>query len=449
MKNLNKTLIAATVTALLVGCGGGGSGSSSTPGNNTKEYTFDLTVSTTNQCGESQAVPNVEVLLQDANWDVISTHQTDELGQISIVTTQSIINYSVVSPSYNGDNLKDLNIYSYANISSSINAALTLDRAALADNTNCQCVTQDIELAHTSLDELTLAGTSAGTVTAELVDDRTTLFKDVEVCRVADGEWPTHSFFVQGPSGSDELIGRTEITNDFTQPEQGNLQLISFDSAITTGIAATQFDELTTGQLFADNLHFLTTSPELTESVLLFETHSHSDDARFYSQGKNNHVDADSLFGTFQVSSTHSLYAAQHDTLLNLSPEAEMPDIDTGFFTEFNGDGSYDFSAVADYPMVSITSHYRVVDESNNTFVPIRWTFVGETSGTLPTAKSLPDYKSLVNAETKVSSSEVILYKSELANNYAALSTALLKEEKYNSSGPLSNLHQHHIFFSK
>ncbi|NRA61530.1 MAG: hypothetical protein HRU25_11585 [Psychrobium sp.] len=451
MQTFNKSLISSVLSIALVGCGGssggstdGDSGGSGGGGSNT-EYNFAFSASVTNKCGVKQPLANIEFFVQDKDWNYVATHISDADGKVAFTTKDQFINYTVVTKKSENGSLSDVKLTSFAQVKSGSMVSFMLDDSSAADNTSCECITQDVQLNHPRIDSIKSTFTSASNTGSKVLSPFQTLFKGVEVCRVQDGEWPVHSFMVEGPSGTRLLTGWTGFMTDYVANDESLWSLNGLEASISQTVDHNDYDTLVTGQLFDQRVHFKTEAALNDTEITFFDNHQYTQNSRYMGIASNIHQESTSIFGRLTFSSEQIVYSTQYDDVIDLTPEHNKPDIDMLGLTDIQKDGEYDFSAVSGYPLVIFTSELRTHDPKTGQAYSTTWKVYGPNKGKLPVKSELPGYEHLIKDDVSIKSSEMLFLSSDIANDYAAFIGAVAIGQEHQVTGPFSHYRTHYV----
>ncbi len=414
---MNKYLLPPLLlTTFLQACGGS---SPSTPEVPVEpiEYSFSLTAQLTNACGAKSAFTDIELLLQDDNWQTLNRYSADESGVISFVTTNEFINYTIVAKDQQGTEAEGLNVVSFYQASSNTPAHYQARFDNALDNSNCECVSQNLELTHRPF-------TTQAKVTSSLpfdnwlaIDDKTTLFEGVEVCREIDGDWPLHSFSVSGTDNNQKEIASAGFINDFTSDDSSTWQVSAFQVADSVELAA-QHQAFNTYQVIGQNKHFSTDIAKEDESILVFDTHNYISEAYYQANASISFDESSSIFGSSVIKTHQQLTSTKKEEALAVKASESKPNIDDRNFSEIKADGSYDYSAVTGYPMAIITFTFTTFDPESKLLMPAKWTFYGPEQGTLAIIAPLEGYEDIISIDTDKKATDVRLIQSLATNNY-------------------------------
>lgn len=416
---MNKYLISPLLlTLLLQGCGGGSSSSPKAPVDPV-EYTFSLTAQLTNDCGVESAFSDVELLLQDESWQTLNTYKADENGVISFVTESEFINYTLVAKDQQGSEAEGLNVVSFYQASSATPShyQAQFDESLDELNESCECVTQNLELSHRPFVTQTDVTSSLPFDNWKEVDDSTTLFEGVKVCRAAEGEWPLHSFSVKGTDANQKAIAAADFSNDFSENVAGVWTLSAFQVADAIDLAMPH-QGFNTNQLIKGISHFPITVTKDDDSVLVFSTHDYISEAFYQSQASVTFDESSSIFGSSIIKTHQQVISTTTTDSFLVKANEQKPPIDDRNFSEIKEDGSYDYSAVSGYPMAVISFTFTTFDPTTKLLMPAKWTFYGPDQGMLAISADLTGYTDIINIDTDKKSTDIHLIKSLMTNNY-------------------------------
>ncbi|WDE10755.1 hypothetical protein [Thalassomonas haliotis] len=411
----NRYLLACSLLSLLAGCGSSDSDEDKTPAEPV-EQTFSLTSLVTNKCGKESAFTQVELLLQDDNWQLLEKYLPDENGVISFTATTANINYTLVAKNQQGDEQQGLDIVSFYQADSSVAAKYYGRYDLQLDNSSCQCVTQDVELRHRSFTTRDLVASSLPYAGFEELDEQTTLYRDVEACRIIGESWPVQSFMVMGTDNAGDAIGAADIHDNFDANE-GSLWAFS---------AVEVADEITLGndqqlmlsaQIIQGSKHFPLTVNEGDSSLILFNSHLYNSEADYISQTNRVYQLKDTFFGTTLTEASHQKISSDYAQSFEVEVSDNKPDVDDENFSELGSDGSYDYSGAGNYPLAVITYTYAAYDVDTGLF-PVKWASYGPDEGVLPSSVPLSGYEDVINDDTDVQLTDIELIRSMSSTDY-------------------------------
>lgn len=414
---MNKLLLSPLLLAIaLQGCGSDSSDGSDTP-KDPVEYTFSLNAQLTNDCGVSSAFTEVELLLQDDTWQTLQTYTPDENGMISFVTNNEYINYTVIAKDQKGSDAQGLNVVSYYQASSATPAYYQAQFDENLDNSTCECVTQNLKLFHRPFELQTSVTSSLAYDNWQAVDEDTTLFEGVNVCKTLAGEWPLHSFSVTGLDKNDKQIASADFISDFTATDSGIWQLSAFQvpDEIELNLPHQGF---TTNQLIGNTKHFSSDIAEDVEQILVFDTHNYISETFYQSQASFTFTESSSIFGSAVIKTYHQVVSTESQVSFNVEANEKKPSIDDTYFSEIEADGGYDYSAVSGFPASVIVFNFTTYDPDSNLLMPAKWTFYGPNEGTLAISAPLTGYENIIGLDTDKKSTDIWLVKSASATNY-------------------------------
>lgn len=415
------TLCASILTSVLLqGCGSSSSGEVSLP-EAPVERTFSLSAKLTNECGVSSAFTDVELLLQDDSWQTLSTHKPDENGVISFVTENEFINYTLVAKDQKGSEAEGLNVVSYFQASSDIAASYQGQFDTKLDNSTCECLTENLSLTHRPFTSQTAAASSSSFTNWQAIDDKTTLFEEVRVCRNINGDWPLHSFSVSGLDSNGNAIASSDFIDFFDDEASTNGDGGWFLSAfqVAESIELTlPHQEFTTNQLIGNTAHFSKQVAEEVESLLIFDTHSYISESFYQSQASVTFTESSSRFGSSMIKTHHQVISTRAEESFLVKASEVKPQIDDINFSEIEADSSYDYSAVANFPMAIISFTYTAFNPDTQLVMPASWTFYGPIQGMLADSAELTGYSDIINIDTDIKTTEIRLMKSSTSGLY-------------------------------
>jgi hypothetical protein len=401
---------------LFQGCGGS---SSDTPEKPIEpiEYTFSLTAQLTNDCGVTSAFTDVELLLQDDTWQTIGTYKADESGLISFVTESEFINYTLVAKDQQGTEAQGLNVVSFYQANSAIPSHYQAQFDESLDNTSCECVTQNLELSHRPFAMQTDVTSSLPFDKWQVVNNSTTLFEAVKVCRIIDGNWPLHSFSVMGTDTNQKRIAAADFIYDFSANDQGVWSLSAVQVADNIELAASHQD-FNTHQLIRSTKHLPAVVLKDDDSVLVFSTHDYISETYYYAKASVTFDESSSIFGSSIIKTHHQIISTIANTSFAVKANEQKPDIDDRNFSEIKADGSYDYTAVVGFPMSVITFTFTTYDPTTKLLMPAKWTFYGPEKGLLAISAPLTGYENIINIDTDKKATDIRLIQSLMTNNY-------------------------------
>ncbi|MDG1732735.1 MAG: hypothetical protein P8M49_08560 [Thalassotalea sp.] len=395
---------------LLSACGGGGS-SSSEP-QPTGPFNFSLASVLKNDCGVESPYTDVELVLQDENWQTISTHMPDAEGIFELTTADYKINYTLIATSKHKGNDQGIEAVSFASVQSNSSAKYYATNVAQLDNSSCECKTNDVVFIHNQLDELNAAYSSAQFDSFERIDSNNTKFNALKTCRNINDEWPDHSFSVEGPSGNYELVGLSGFGT-------GHEDLYDLYQAFNYDNLTNKNPDLTFSQFFNGLRHFETEVAQGAGTVLVFDNHKYTDTAVYSGYGTNT-FDGTSSGPLTQttLNSEHETFNSDYQVALDISPSTNRPNIDLEYLSEIQDNGEYNFNVVNNYNMAIIKFDYLAKDPNTQLDMPASWTVYGAISGVLPTVNGLPGYEDIISKDTSIKGTFVRLVQSSATSDY-------------------------------
>ncbi|MDN3652016.1 hypothetical protein QWY77_04445 [Thalassotalea ponticola] len=404
-KRLPFTWLASTL--LLSACGGGDDATSSPE--SPFPSTFTLQAKLVNDCGIESGFNDIELLLQDKNWQVLSRHQPDQDGQFSVDVDSSHINYTLVAKHQSSD-IESLEVLSFYQVATAQSATYYATHQGLVDNSSCLCQTSDIELNHPRIDSDIRAHSSADFTNIDVLSQTRTRFNQVQTCKPHDQDWPVHSFSVQGKDNNGKPAGFSGFGNGLTDVD-------GFEIASSIQIANDNYP-LTSQQIFDGRAHLLTSAPALQGEILVFDLHDYSEHAVYQGNSVYQFEDSTSIFGTVSVFSQHTVYSRDYNVALDVKPETRQANIDLARLTEIKQDGFYDYSALNDYQMANFTFVYRAKNPQTQLDMPVQWRIFGPIEGQLPIVLGLAHYQDVISADTPIKETHVDLIRSRSRDDY-------------------------------
>lgn len=404
-----------TIISLLLLVQSCGSGSSN---DTAVEYEFTLLAKLTNQCGQQIAFDQLEVHLQDDDWQLIEKYTADVNGNIHFITEKKEINYTIIAKSQQGENEEGLDIISYYHANTVTPAWYKATYDSLQDNSNCECVTQDIELQHRVFSLIDSISTSFDYVNSQLIDSQTTYFSDSEVCKMADGEWPIQSIAIRGLDANENAIGAASILDFFSSETSMLLQPAAIEVADLVPLPQNHaaFELIL---MFQNGEHFYVTIEEDDEELLVFNTHPYISESTYHAKTSHAYESIDTIFGRSSFSSYHQIQSSLYDDAFSVLAEINKPTIDNTSYSELASDGSYNYSAVSGYPLVKVVFDYQINSISSGTSTPISWTMYGPIKGTLAASVALSVMEESIGTDSNIQTTDIKIIKSSNSNNYS------------------------------
>ncbi|MEM0910619.1 MAG: hypothetical protein AAGJ37_06565 [Pseudomonadota bacterium] len=401
-----------TLIVFIQGCG-----SDSTTSNNAidETATFEVAATLINDCGQRQSFDRFTVYLQDDDWNTLSSFQADENGRVSIDTVDETITFTLVAEMQQGDGLSGLEITSFADVPSSSNLSYEATFDTLKQSETCECVSQDINLRHRSFAEKSNFDASATFIDWVDESNQLSVFQGTTLCRENGEEWPVHSFTVFGRNLQGQLIGSSEITNDFGDALLSSLDISAIQATAPYAPPMAQTD-LVVSQLFQQREHFKVRLPSDATTAPIFDSHPFIDEARHKSISHQDIATIDSLFGNSSYQVNRQIISTDVYLTLDNTLPITHPSLDYETYSELGEDGNYDYS-LADSDMLNITFVYDIKDASNNA-IPVTWELFGPVTGTLPMTVGIAEIDNIVNPQSDVKTTQITLYNSEHTDNY-------------------------------
>jgi len=380
------------------------------------EYQFQLSAKLENMCGYQKNFTQFEVLLQDEDWQLIEKYPANVDGQVSFTVAKEKINYTIVANTQQGEQDEGLDITSYHQVSTSTPASYIAQFDSLLDNSNCECLTQDVELQHRGFSTINTVSASFSYESWQRINDQKTYFTDAEVCRVVGDEWAMQSIAVRGLDTGDNAIGVASLLTDFISNEDGIWQSAAVEVADIVALPQNHvaFDMR---QVFANGEHFYAEVNDASE-LPVFISHPYVSESQYYSMAGNVFESLSTIFGDSIFSSHHQIKSSLYDEAFGVTPESKQPNIDNASFSELGSDGSYDYSALSGYPFVEITFAYEADMAESDTLMPVTWTMYGPIEGMLPFSVEQSGVENIINSDTRIQTTDIKIIKSSMSNRY-------------------------------
>lgn len=346
------------------------------------DYTFTLTANLANECGVKSAFTDFELLIQDDTWQTLSSHKPDESGVVSLITQSEFINYTIVAKNQEDNYPEGINVESYYQASSETPAFYNAQFDELQDNLSCECVTHDLELTHRAFATQASVTSSLEFSTWQAIDESTTLFEGVNVCRAIGDPWPLHSFSVTGGDVNDVDIAAAVFTSDFDSNKLSKWQRFALDVADIVELE-TPHQQFITNQLLGNTQHFTELVTEDVDNLLVFKSHNYTADGFYQTKASVSFLDRDNgSLGSSVLKTSHQVISTQLDESLLAKASEKEPSVDYDFFSEIKSDGTYDYSKISGYSMVVIAEFYTIYEPESRLLIPAKWTYYGAMSGT-------------------------------------------------------------------
>ena len=447
MNNISKSSLAIALSSTLMACGG--SGSSDKKLSSPTTYYFTLKANVINKCGVSQPVADADFFLQDNQWGLISSHQTDENGQVKITTTTPTINYTVAKEQISNGSVQSVELRSYIDVKSASQATIIFESSQLADNSVCECNTQNLDLSYLLVDSVQKLASSTSFSASQVVDSSNARFLNVQACRELGKPWSKESFMVIASNSQNNIAAFSGFSDLFDATPGEDWPLNANAGAITLAIDHTKYERLTTGQLANNKLHFIHTSQPDDTQTIVFDNHSLSDVSTYYGKAENEHQETVSIVGTVLTKSTHTRFSGQYDDIVALSPSLKAPAIDTVIFSEVSPAGAYDYSKISDHDAIHFITQVNANKSTTNTNIPTSWHVYGPMTGTLPVADTLEKYSYIKRDITTLNKLTIEMFSSDNSSRYSDYIKAFNEGKTFHTSGPLSNYKTHFVYLEK
>lgn len=401
-------------------CGSGGSSETDIAPID-KTYQFSLSSSYTNACGTKIPVTDVELILQDENWGKIESYYANDNGKISFTTTSQYINYTIVAKNAvieNGvSHIQGLDIASFYHTLSENDYQYFAPFAPVTDEDECQCVSRDLVLRHRSFASITQASSSLSYQSLTSIDEQTTQFNQVIACANNGVDWPLATFMVAGVDNNGEEIAAGDFLTDFSIDEHGQWQLAAVEVA-NFEVLNNEHDSFMHQQQFSRGQHFRMQVAENSSQSLVFDDHSYISESEYLAESSQLLRLTDSVFGSSRFESLHQKLSTRAQDAFSVEAIKKAPELDDSFYSEISSDGSYDYSAVSNYPMAIIRFDYVAYSPTTHLSIPVTWQSYGAISGTLPSRINLVDYQDIIDQDSDVFNTQVTLLRSLESNDY-------------------------------
>jgi len=413
---LNKKHITILLLLFISSCGSG-SGSSSEPEKIDSEYQFELSAKLINQCRQEVTFDQFEVHLQDESWQLIEKYSPNANGLVSFTSKQKEINYTIVAKYQQGDSTEGLDIVSYFHAKTAAPSLYIATYDNLLDNGSCECITQNINVQHRVFSRIDTVSTSFPYEDWQQVDPQNTHFNNARICRIKDQEWPISSVSIRGLDAKNDTVGVASLLTGFSLYDDQLWEAAAVEVAETISLPQehTAF-ELT--QSFANGEHFSVNIGQDDELLPVFNSHPYVSESVYQSTSSHVFEDIDSIFGRSTFSSFHQIKSTIYAETFNVSAKVDRPNIDNTNYSELNSDGSYDYGAISDYPLIKFTFDYEVKLLNSDTITPVIWTMYGPIKGVLPSSVQLVGYDDVVTPKTKIFNTDIQIIKSSTSKNY-------------------------------
>lgn len=408
--NKRLTLSSLSVLLLLSACSSSDSDDDS-PVTPPEKNTFSLQSVITNNCGGESPYTDIELILQDEDWEVISRHLPNSEGIIEFETEQDQITYTLVATTDRDDEDEGLEAVSFYQVNTDQKTVYYATNESLQDNSGCECKNIDITVSHPRVNELVDAKSSADFTSFEAIDGTSTLFNQVIFCHQIADEWPMHSFMVQGPTSTTDMIA----TAGFGDGQENEILAVEVGANIQL---SSKNPEFVTNQLFNGLTHFEMSVAEEEGSVLIFDNHEYSADTVYHSNASIVFEEYSTLFGKVSSSSTQSVYSTGYLNALDIEASDEEPNVDLERLTELQEDGQYDYSSESRHEMAIFNFVYRAKDPTTQLDMPVNWKVYAPNEGQLPIVYGLPGYEDIIDKDTSIQGTFVSLVRSYETSDY-------------------------------
>jgi hypothetical protein len=383
----------------LQGCGGSGAGESSSTPTIPKSYAFSLSSSLTNKCGEKLPFVDVELFHQNEDWSMVEKYSPNANGVFSFTSETETINYTLVAKNQKGDKTPGYQLTSFYQARTSTPAVYQAQNDEMINNSNCECMTKNVSVAHATITNINEITSSAPFVDVTFTDNRNTTFNDVEVCRITGDNWPLHSFSLVGEDNNQEIIGRSVFIDEIFGNE--TWQVSAFESSTTESLE-NNHQAFSYEQRINDNSHFMTNVKESDTSIQIFRSHDFVD--FFRSEAQNIYEERPNLNDYLRTSSKQIITSEVYTASLLVEAEPRVPDAfkDDQSRNELaiKSDGSYDFTSLADFPMAIVKIDFQSINPTTNNIMPVSWITYGPIEGLVPIKTTLQGYEYLIDEQT-------------------------------------------------
>jgi len=394
-----------------------GSESSSDKTPEPSEYQFNLAAKISNKCGLKSSFDQLEVHLQDENWELIAKYPATVDGLVSFTTSQKEINYTIVAKTQQGEEMEGLDIVSYYHAQTTTPAKYSATYDNLQDNATCECTTQNIELAHKTFSSIDSVATSFSYDEWQIIDPKTTYFTNAKVCRDSSGQWPVQSIAVRGLDINNNISAAAGFLTDFTSNEEQLWQASALEGAYNANLPL-EHPSFEMKQTFENGEHFHAKVNESDQILPILNSHEYVTESRYYSSSNQIFEIIDSLFRQSIFGSYHQIQSTMFEEAFAVLPELEEPNIDNENFSELAADGTYDYSAVSGYPLIEIIFNYDTSSEEMGEELPISWALYGPIKGKLPSSVQLVGYEDIIDPNTDIKATDIRIIKSATTTKY-------------------------------
>jgi len=429
---------------LIQACGGGSSSESEPIVIEPTEYELNLSSVIVNKCGVESPYLNLELLIQDENWQITQRYTPDENGQIKVSLFRQNINYTLVAKRQIGNEEKGLDIHSYIQVETSTPIAYKGVYESITDQSSCECITQDVNISHRSYNTRSQVASSLNFTDWQAIDNGTTLLNGVEACREVNGDWPLHSFSIVGTDVNNNSIGNATFSDNFNATSSEVWELSAFDVAEQTSLPA-EHQAFKTSQIIQTISHFANSIDANEEGILLFNSHDYIGETLYHSVAQVVFEETSSIFGSSIIESYHQIRDANFNESFSVQASNVKPDIDEVNFSEIQADGSYDYSVVQNYPMALIQFNYELFDAQAQTFT-VNWTTYGPIQGLLPVKIELTGYEDIIGVDSDWNEIDVRLLQSAVSSTYDDYVSYF---QNFSNDNLVSNLNTYHIEINK
>ena len=391
---------------LLTACGGGGGGIKNDEDKVPATYNLNLNAVIQNSCGVETPYSKVKVFLQDQNWAVISEHQANAEGLVTLTSSTDKVNYTVLAEYKGANNIDSYQLMSYYQVDANASAKYYATNSDALDESSCECVTQDVLLSHVPIADYTNVISSANFSEFEVSEDGTeTTFKEVESCRAKGNEWTEHSFAIYN-----EEQGYAGFFQEFDNTDSGIWEVYITGEGYAVSISRKDY-AFTAGQIFDGQRHFSKDIEELARTAMVFDNHATTGRTTYTAKANYIFKEESSPFGSVTLKSQENRYSDDYNDSLKVAPSKDDENIDYITWSEIEADGSYDYSKVSRHQMAIVSYIYDSKDPNTQLDMPVLWSAYGPIEGQLPMNTLLPGFENIINDDVKIDKTEVKLLK--------------------------------------
>lgn len=401
-----KNTLAVSLSAILMACGGGSSGGSTagngatTPGGASgttpvtpQQYTLKVPVKYRDNCGNPIGHPDAEVMVHDANWNIVASASPDENGIVELTLDEPNASVSVVtverklSDADVANQLRArINVQVYPDLEmKDYSESSTLDYyAATAPEATCDCAegVMTMDLPNSLNDQAERIFSSAFLQHQLLSDNEVSL----QVCK-QQGVWPVAWYATRDAFTDVRSLG---ITNNFEELETTGRQTLPFEHFAS---------ELSVS---ANELGFETLSMANTVNGELYSWARNNDTALPYYPSVYEQYggayritgDASIPFAGGNLFVHRELYSFEPVDALALRNDLQVPQLTEQGLLQMVETNRFDFSGDTSLPFVAFTVNY------GNDSVEANFEYYGTTTGDLPDVEVYRGYQAFFSNPT-------------------------------------------------